>query len=74
MDKRQLRQSAVADFMESLEHLDELLGETTDNRLLEEDNLQPTDAEKSQTSSRVKPTTVNSLTKQSSHQPGAKQA
>ncbi|MBT9313903.1 hypothetical protein [Leptothoe spongobia] len=28
MDKRhQLRQSAVADFMQSLEHLDELLGE-----------------------------------------------
>ena len=28
MDKRQLRQSAMADFMQSLEHLDELLGDT----------------------------------------------
>ena len=36
MDKRQLRQSAVSDFMQSLEHLDELLGDTTETVVLDE--------------------------------------
>ena len=71
MDKRQhqLRRSAMADFMESLEHLDELLGETTDSGVLEEDNLQITEAEKLQPSPRINP-----LTKQPSHQPGTHKA
>ena len=30
MDKRQLRQSAIADFMQSLEQLNELLGDETE--------------------------------------------
>lgn len=38
MDKRQLRQSAVADFLQSLEHLDELLGDTTDTLVLGDGN------------------------------------
>lgn len=36
MDKRQIRQSAVADFMQSLEHLDELLGDTSEAVVLDE--------------------------------------
>ena len=62
MDRRQLRQSAAADFMESLEHLDELMGETTDIGALEEDNL-PTEAENPQPSPLAPP-----ATKQTSHQ------
>ncbi|MEM9976849.1 MAG: hypothetical protein AAF808_04400 [Cyanobacteria bacterium P01_D01_bin.2] len=33
MDKRQLRQSAMADFMQSLEHLDELLGDAAETEV-----------------------------------------
>lgn len=40
MDKRQLRQSAVADFLQSLEQLDELLRDTTDTVVLD-DGSQP---------------------------------
>ena len=35
MNKRQLRQSAVDDFLQSLEHLDELLGDTTETVVLD---------------------------------------
>ena len=38
MDKRQLRQSAFADFMQSLEHLDELLGDTAEASVLDDDS------------------------------------
>ena len=48
MDKRQLRQSAVADFMQSLEHLDELLGDTTEKVELD-DSLRATETESPQT-------------------------
>ncbi|MFG6099383.1 hypothetical protein D0962_17145 [Leptolyngbyaceae cyanobacterium CCMR0082] len=41
MDKRQLRQSAVADFLQSLEHLDELLGDTTDTLVLDDGPQEP---------------------------------
>lgn len=37
MDKRKLRQSAVADFMQSLAHLDELLGDTTETSALDDE-------------------------------------
>ena len=33
MDKRQLRQSAMADFMQSLEQLDELLGDAVETEV-----------------------------------------
>lgn len=36
MDNRKLRQSAVADFMKSLEHLDELLGDTAEALVLDD--------------------------------------
>lgn len=68
MNKRQLRQSAAADFMESLEHLDDLLGGTTDKGVLEEDNLPSTDTDQSQPSP-----LPQSVTKQTSHQPKATQ-
>ena len=41
MDKRQLRQSAMADFMQSLEHLDELLGDTAEHVVLDSRASQP---------------------------------
>ena len=46
MDKRQLKQSAVADFMQSLEQLDDLWGSESDNDAWEDDSLkQPTAAD-----------------------------
>lgn len=68
MDKRQLRQSAMADFMQSLEHLDELMGETTDSGVLGEDNLQPPEAEQPQQAQ-----TVN-RSQQTGHHPKARQS
>lgn len=38
MNKRQLRQSAVDDFLQSLEHLDELLGDTTETVVLDSES------------------------------------
>ena len=48
MDKRQLRQSAIADFMQSLEHLDELLGDTAEASVL--DDTAQTESSKTQSS------------------------
>ncbi|MEM1252938.1 MAG: hypothetical protein AAGI69_10925 [Cyanobacteria bacterium P01_H01_bin.21] len=53
MDKRQLRQSAIADFMQSLEHLDELLGDTAEAADLG-DETQASEASKPQPSSHQK--------------------
>ncbi len=53
MNKRQLRQSAADDFMQSLEHLDELLGETTETVILDE-TPQPPETDRAQTSSAKK--------------------
>ena len=50
MDKRQLRQSAIADFMQSLEHLDELLGDTAEAAGLD-DETQSSESSKPQPSS-----------------------
>ncbi|ESA34335.1 hypothetical protein N836_17045 [Leptolyngbya sp. Heron Island J] len=43
MDNRKLRQSAADDFVKSLEHLDELLGDTAEALVLE-DEPQASDA------------------------------
>lgn len=49
MNKHQLRKSAADDFMQSLEHLDELLGETTETVILDE-SPQPSETDRPQTS------------------------
>ncbi|MBT9311207.1 hypothetical protein [Leptothoe kymatousa] len=41
MDKRQLKQSAVTDFMQSLEQLNELLGDDIESEALEEEATAP---------------------------------
>lgn len=64
MDKRQLRQSAVDDFMQSLEHLDELLGDTTETVVLDEGTLaSETDRARPLSQSGPNPTTKNTQTK-----------
>ncbi|MEA5463967.1 hypothetical protein [Leptothoe sp. PORK10 BA2] len=50
MDKRHVRQAAADDFMQSLEHLDELLGGTMETVLLTEE-AQPSATDRTQTSS-----------------------
>ncbi|MGD1951401.1 MAG: hypothetical protein ACFB14_17405 [Leptolyngbyaceae cyanobacterium] len=54
MDKRQLRQSAIADFMQSLEHLDELLGDTAETIGLDDEN-QSSESSKTQPASHQTP-------------------
>ena len=64
MDKRQLRQSAVAAFMQSLEHLDELLGDTTETVVLDE-GTSDSDPDRARplSQSGPNPTTKNTQTK-----------
>lgn len=53
MDKRQLKQSAMADFMQSLEQLDDLWGNELENVRWEEDSVKPSSPDSDKNNSPV---------------------
>lgn len=70
MDNRKLRQSAADDFMKSLEHLDELLGDTAEALVLD-DEPQGSDASRTDELPLLYPQTLSSPknAQNNAHQP-----